>query len=134
MIGFDTNIFIYACDHSEPRRQQLALDLIDVSPHGVMMWQVAHEFIAACRKLAGQGFTPAKAWDRLAEFLQVLPLILPSAAAVSHVRMLHVDRQWSFWDAMIVGACLEAGVTRLYSEDLPGRAAPHPLEIINPFA
>jgi predicted nucleic acid-binding protein len=34
----------------------------------------------------------------------------------------------------IVGACLEAGVTRLYSEDLPGGRPPAPLEIINPFA
>jgi predicted nucleic acid-binding protein len=35
---------------------------------------------------------------------------------------------------MIVAACLECGVTRLYSEDLPGRPVPAPLEIINPFA
>jgi len=29
---------------------------------------------------------------------------------------------------------LECGVTRLYSEDLPGRAVRWPLEIVNPFA
>jgi predicted nucleic acid-binding protein len=40
---------------------------------------------------------------------------------------------WSFWDAMIVSACLECGVTRLYSEDLPGSAVRGPLEIVNPF-
>ena len=34
---------------------------------------------------------------------------------------------------MIVGACTECGVTRLYSEDLPGRAVRWPLEIVNPF-
>lgn len=33
-----------------------------------------------------------------------------------------------------VGVFLEAGVTRLYSEDLPSRRPPPPLEIINPFA
>jgi predicted nucleic acid-binding protein len=47
---------------------------------------------------------------------------------------LHVEQQYSFWNAMLVAACLEAGVTRLYSEDLPGRRPPTPLEIINPFA
>ena len=35
---------------------------------------------------------------------------------------------------MLVAACLDAGVTRLYSEDLPARKPPPPLEIINPFA
>ena len=37
------------------------------------------------------------------------------------------------WDAMIVAACLECGVQRLYSEDLPGRVVRGPLEIVNPF-
>jgi predicted nucleic acid-binding protein len=34
---------------------------------------------------------------------------------------------------MIYAACQEAGVTRLYSEDLPG-AAIQGLSIVNPFA
>jgi len=34
---------------------------------------------------------------------------------------------------MLFAACLEAGVTRLYSEDVPGAAIPN-LEIVNPFA
>ena len=33
----------------------------------------------------------------------------------------------------VAAACLECGVTRLYSEDLPGRAVRGPLEIVNPF-
>jgi predicted nucleic acid-binding protein len=35
---------------------------------------------------------------------------------------------------MIVAACQEAGVARLYSEDLPGSTPPDGLEIVNPFA
>jgi hypothetical protein len=35
---------------------------------------------------------------------------------------------------MGLGACLGGGVTRLYSEDLPGRASIGALEIVNPFA
>ena len=34
---------------------------------------------------------------------------------------------------MIVAACLESGVTRLYSEDVPGQTVREPLEIVNPF-
>ena len=59
--------------------------------------------------------------------------MLPASSVLDRARSLHVDHQWSFWDAMIVAACLEAGVTRLYSEDLPGRKPPEGLEIVNPF-
>jgi predicted nucleic acid-binding protein len=47
---------------------------------------------------------------------------------------LHFESQWSYGDGLIVGACLEAGVMRLYSEDLPGVGVPGGLEIVNPFA
>jgi len=40
----------------------------------------------------------------------------------------------SYWDAMIVAACLEAGVTKLYSEDSFGYDNIDGLEIVNPFA
>lgn len=63
---------LYTCDKSEPERQQKALALIDRVTDGVLPWQVACEFIAASRKLQGQGFTPAAAWDRLADFRQLL--------------------------------------------------------------
>lgn len=61
MTVLDTNVLIYACDKSEPERQQKALTLIDRVTDGVLPWQVACEFIAATRKLQGQGFTPADA-------------------------------------------------------------------------
>lgn len=55
----------------------------------------------------------------------------------SHVlakaQALHSGQRWSFWDAMIVAACQEAGITRFYSEDLPGSPATG-VEIVSPFA
>ena len=100
----------------------------------MLLWQVACEFVAASRKLNAWGFTPLHAWDRLTEYLALFPLILPAPPVFERARLLHLNDGWSFWDAMIVAACLECGVTRLYSEDLPGRAVPGPLEIINPFS
>lgn len=54
--------------------------------------------------------------------------------ACDRARTLQTQRRWSFWDALIVAACLECGVGRLYSEDLPGRDVPGALEVVNPFA
>jgi predicted nucleic acid-binding protein len=133
MIAFDTNILIYCCDKANAQRQRVALDLVAAFADGVLLWQVACEFIAASRKLAEQGFTPEHAWRRLADFLDLFPLILPAGNALSEAQTLHTRNGWAFWDTMIVSSCLEAGVSVLYSEDLPGNRAPEPLRIVNPF-
>jgi predicted nucleic acid-binding protein len=133
MIALDTNVLIYACDKADPSRQQVALDLVANAHDGVLLWQVACEFVAASRKLKHQGFTTIDAWNRLADYQAIFPLILPNAGALERARVLHAEQGWSFWDAMIVAACLECGVSRLYSEDLPGRTPPGGLEIVNPF-
>lgn len=36
MTALDTNVLIYACDKSDPRRQQIALDLIAQAADGVL--------------------------------------------------------------------------------------------------
>jgi predicted nucleic acid-binding protein len=133
MIAVDTNVLIYACDQSEPRRQSIALDLIASSTEGVLLWQVACEFLSASRKLGKQGFTPTQAWNRLGEFRDLLPLVLPTAANLTHARELHLAHAVSLWDALILAACVEAGVDTLYSEDVPGLETFEMLRVINPF-
>jgi len=134
MTGFDTNILIYSCDHADVRRQQRALHLLASTQDGVILWQVAAEFVAASRKLAPQGFTTIQAWARLRDFMGFLPLITPSPRVLERAQMLHAERGVSFWDAMIIGACIDCGIQTLYSEDLPGRLTEPQLRIVNPFS
>ncbi len=133
MIALDTNVLIYAYDGSEPARQQTAVDLISTVTDAVLLWQVACEFIAASRKLHGQGFTTADAWNRLAELLGLFPLITPSAHVLDGAKHLHLLHQVSFWDAAILAACQEARIETLYSEDVPGLAGLGSLRVVNPF-
>jgi len=133
MIAFDTNVLIYACDKSDVRRQQIALDLVTGTADAVLPWQVACELIAASRKLAGEGFTPSAAWARLSEFLGVFRLVLPTPGVLDRAQDLHVTRDVSFWDAMVLAACMESGVDVLYSEDVPGPESLGTLRVINPF-
>jgi predicted nucleic acid-binding protein len=123
---------IYSCDQADGRRQRRAFEILSGTEDGVLLWQVAAEFVAASRKLASQGFTPAKAWDRLQEFMDVLPLMVPSPRVLDYARTLQVDRGLSFWGAMIVGACFDCGIETLYTEDLPGRTFAFKLQIVNP--
>lgn len=134
MIAVDTNILIYACDQVDPRRQTIALDLVTNSSDGVLLWQVACEFLSVSRKLAKQGFTPAHAWDRLAEFQDLMPLVLPTDANLVRAKDLHLTRQTPLWDALILAACVETGVETLYSEDLPSFDDFEGTRVVNPFA
>lgn len=68
----------------------------------------------------------------LGTFLKMMPLIVPSAGVLDHARNLHLGHQCSFWDALVFSACIDAGVNRVYSEDLPGGRV-QGLEIKNPF-
>jgi predicted nucleic acid-binding protein len=99
----------------------------------VLLWQVACEFVAASRKLSAQGFTASDAWNRLGEFLNLFPLVLPTAGVLTRGEQLHVTYRVSFWDALILAACAEAGVTIFYSEDVPGHPSLGTLQIVNPF-
>ena len=112
---------------------QIAIDLIANGRDGVLLWQVACEFVAASRKLSAQGFTAPDAWNRLTEFLNVLPLILPTPGVLERAQSLHADHGVSFWDALILAACGEAGVETLYSEDVPGLRMLGALHVENPF-
>lgn len=133
MIALDTNVLIYACDKADPARQQIALDLITNTTDAVILWQVACEFVAASRKLDRQGFTAADSWTRLSEFLGVCPLVTPRGSAVlDRAKTLHLAHHVSFWDAMILAACLDAGVRLLYSEDIPGGEISG-IPVVNPF-
>jgi predicted nucleic acid-binding protein len=133
MIALDTNVLIYACDRADPKRQQIAVDLIANSPNGVLLWQVACEFIAASRKLSAQGFAASDAWNRLAEFLTLFRLILPTAGVLERAQRLQTTHGVSFWDSLILAACAEAGVEILYSEDVPGIPTPGAVKVVNPF-
>jgi predicted nucleic acid-binding protein len=134
MIAFDTNILMYCCDQDRPEKHAIAQELIRETHDAVLPWQVAVEFVAATRRLERRGFTRAMAWSWLDYFTRLFKLVAPGTQILGVARKLHLEQQWSYWDALIVAACQDAGVTRLYSEDLPGRTPPEGLEIVNPFA
>jgi len=53
---------------------------------------------------------------------------------LEHAEQLLASYSLSFWDAMIIAACLEGGVTRLYSEDFDAYPRVDGLEVLNPFS
>lgn len=133
MISFDSNILIYAYDHAPGLRREKARELLLTTTGGVLLWQVAVEFVAVSRKKTPAGVSREMVWTSLDEIRGRFPLMLPNENVLTRAREITGATQCQFWDAMIYAAALECGVTELLSEDVPGQEIAG-LKIINPFA
>lgn len=133
MNAVDTNILVYANDPRDPRKQAIAGTLLEDIDDGILLWQVVCEFFAASRKLEPFGYGLADAWNDMAELRTTWRTVIPTWNV--QIRGYALVRRYSlsYWDALLLGACREAGVQRLYSEDLDTHDGLDGLEIVNPF-
>jgi predicted nucleic acid-binding protein len=133
MNAVDTNVLIYAHDSRDPGKQSTAIFLLDSLTDLALLWQVACEYVAASRKLVPFGYDLTKAWEDVHDMRSSWTTILPAWTIQDLAEDLMVNYSLSFWDAMIIAACLEGGVTCLYSEDFDAYPKIEGLSLINPF-
>jgi predicted nucleic acid-binding protein len=133
MNAVDTNVLVYANDPRDPRKQAIAGTLMEDMDNGVLLWQVVCEFFAASRKLEPFGYSLADAWRDIADLRTTWRIVLPTWNTQVRAHALIQSYSLSYWDALLLGACREAGVLRLYSEDLDAHDGLEGLEIVNPF-
>lgn len=139
MNAIDTNVVAYTFDPAAPAKQALARQLLYdlvLKPHEtVLLWQVAVEFLAYLRKAERKGLiTGEQVKVNFREVLQLFSLKLPTAIIFERGFVLHEHYSLSHWDSLLIAACQEAGVTRLYSEDMQNGADYDGVIIVNPFA
>ncbi len=132
MNAVDTNILIYVNDPRNPVKQSVAASLLTSLTEGVLLWQVACEYLAASRKLESLGYDRVQAYQYIRDLQQVWYTALPTWIVIDRAENLMSRFSLSHWDSMIVGACLEANVQTLYTEDF-GYSSIDGLEIVNPF-
>jgi predicted nucleic acid-binding protein len=129
----DTNILVEADDAFDPRKQQLALDLLvdlRARQEAVLSTQVLQDYIVtATRKL---GLKAHVARQRVTQFGR-FELIQPTLAMLLAAMDPQQNHSLSFWDALIVQTASAARCTVLYSEDLQAGARIGNVLIINPF-
>ena len=137
MNAVDTNIWLYAVDHLEPDKSAKAQDLIAqlaASGETVSPWQVASEFVNGLRRWERKrGITTAKVDEWTEWMIEAFPIVTPQHTTV--LTALDLSRRYclSHWDSMLLAACLEAGVTTLYSEDLSHGQRYDTVLVVNPF-
>jgi predicted nucleic acid-binding protein len=139
MNAIDTNVFVYAFDATEPAKQSTAREffrrVMTSTESTLVPWQVAVELLARFRKWESAGkMTGDEVHARFTEFLGVWTLVVPTARIFDSSFRLRSHYSLSHWDSMLIAACQEAGVTRLYSEDMQNGADYDGVNIVNPFA
>jgi predicted nucleic acid-binding protein len=132
MTAVDTNILFYAHDRRDERKRQIAAGLIESLSDGVLLWQVACEYLWTSRKLESQDYSYADALADVDELRIGWETALPTWAVLDNARVLR-GRGFSHWDSLLVAACLDAGVTTLYSEDFDSRVRIEGIWVVNPF-
>jgi pimeloyl-ACP methyl ester carboxylesterase len=63
MNAVDTNILIYLNDPRDPVKQGIAISLVSALTEGVLLWQVACEYLAASRKLCASLHLEMSRWS-----------------------------------------------------------------------
>jgi predicted nucleic acid-binding protein len=117
MNAVDTNMLIYAHDPRDAGKQRIATQLVNSLVDGALLWQAACEYVAASRKLAPYGLFAVDAYDVLA-LRQVGTCLLPTWHIYGRAGRIMSNSGLAWWDALILAACAEFSVKRLYSEDV----------------
>ncbi len=135
MNAVDTNLLVYAVSSDEKIKGPQAMDFLDrlSAADTVLLWQVACEFGAVLAKLESRGLASGKVQEALGAVRDRFPLVLPTPHVLDIGLHIHQDQGVSYWDAMLLAACVDAGVDRLYTEDAPGTPIVDGVEIVNPF-
>jgi len=131
----DSNVLVYLFDETDSAKRSTARRLVErglESGEGCISFQVVQETLhVVIRKL---GASPDDARRLLESVLAPLWRVLPSADLYRRGIEIQARYRLSFFDALIVAAALEAGCTRLWSEDLQDGQRFDRLTVRNPFA
>lgn len=131
----DTNVLVYAHDHSEATKQPVAASLLESlwqDRTGVLSTQVLQEFYVVVTRKFDPPMSPRLAREIVAAYGEwhVEHIDVSSIFTASELEEKH---RLSFWDALIVTAAKRAGASRLVSEDFQAGRRLAGVKIENPF-
>lgn len=141
MNAVDINVLIYAADSDDQTKGPAAVALLDqlvsepVPP--ILLWQVLCEFtafLAKARQRSKADPRDVSAFEFVSEARARFRLVLPAPSVADLAIGIHTENRVSIWDALLLAACVDAGVTRLYTKDMQSRPNIRGVQLINPFS
>ena len=99
-----------------------------------MPWQVLCEAVRQLRYWQDQRqLTRDQMLRYVAGFRRLFPIAVPTVAVLDHALALTERYSLLHWDSMLLGACLEAKVAALYTEDMGSPCVYEGVQLLNPF-
>jgi predicted nucleic acid-binding protein len=132
----DTNVFVYARDAGEPRKQARAMDWLEQlwrTQTGRTSVQVLSEYYVTVTRKLIPGLAPDDAWDDVNALIAWRPWPI-DAALLSRGREIEARHKLAWWDSLIVAAAEAQDCSLLLSEDLQDGGAYGSVTVRNPFA
>jgi predicted nucleic acid-binding protein len=129
----DSNIFLYAVDDADPRKQRVARDWraeLWKSRLGRVSFQVLNEFYVNAIRLKPAASDEARAEVR--DLMAWNPVVV-DASVIERGWKLQDRYRLSFWDSLIVAAARTAACGFILTEDLQGGQKLDGMEVVNPF-
>ena len=131
---FDTNILVYAATAQDPRKSDIACELIrhalEVNHDGVISVQVMTEFVNV---MQSRFKVPSAEIDEWVS--QFYPLLATEVTMDAVRNALYIKEEYGiqYYDALIVATAEKLGCTEIVSEDLNDGQVYHGMTAINPF-
>lgn len=133
----DSNVFVYLFDETDEHKRDIAVRLVESALHSgsaSISFQVVQETLNVVTSKLASPMSVQGAKSFLDEILRPLWRVSPSPTLYNRALDVQDRYRFGFYDSLIVAAALDAGCTRLYSEDMQHGQRIEGLTIENPFA
>ncbi|MDR2746985.1 MAG: PIN domain-containing protein [Treponema sp.] len=133
-IFIDTNIFVYAFDKHDKRKQKIARQLLKSSAENkgvVISTQILQEFYTICTTKLH--LEPLKAKGYVHTYSENLEVALISSEIIERGIDISVIFQLSFWDALVIAAAEYSKCSEIITEDLNDGQIINGIKIKNTF-
>ena len=130
----DTHILVYAVTDDDPRKREIAIDLIthalEVNHDGCISTQVLQEF---CNTMYKKTKRTRQEIDALLDGFRDLLKADVTIDLVRHAIDVKEEYGIQFYDALIVSTAEKLGCTEIVSEDLNPDQTYRGMAVVNPF-
>ena len=131
---FDTNILVYAATDQDPRKRDIARELIsqaiEVNHDGCISTQVLGEF---CNTMLRKSLRTKEEIDGMLDYFRELLEIDVTIDLVRHALAVKEEYGIQFYDALIVSAAEKLGCHEIVTEDLNPNQTHRGMAVVNPF-
>lgn len=130
----DTNVFVYAYDYLDSRKQEIAQELVRRAIGGefVSSPQVLAEFATTLLHKLSPPLTRTDVTSAI-DALAPVKLVTPNHGMVRRAIEAHYQYGVRFYDGMILAAAESAGSPQIWSEDFNSGQEYFGIRIVNPF-